>query len=266
MTRLVVEGVTAGFTLRPVLNDVGITLDGGELVGIVGPNGAGKTSLLKVCLGLLKPQHGKVTIDGASLYGIKRQDLARTVSYLPQSSISHWPLEVSKLVQLGRIPHLAPWQQPGRSDADAVEAALDLADVRHLVGRNVLELSGGERARVLLARTLAVGGQLLLADEPVAGLDPEHQLKIMQVFQQQAAAGTGVMLTLHDLSLAARYCHRIIMLCDGRVVENGTPEVVLTAEKLASVFRIRATIGIQNGHRYVVPMDTVCPDPDRATG
>jgi iron complex transport system ATP-binding protein len=221
------------------------------------PNGAGKTSLLRVCLGLLLPRAGSVQIGGKSIGEIPRQDLARTVAYLPQAAISHWPLEVKRLVALGRVPHLAPLQRLSDDDVDAVEEALDLADVRHLVGRNVHELSGGERARVLLARALAVQAHFLLADEPVAGLDPGHQLEMMAIFREQAHAGTGVIVTLHDLSLTAQYCDRVMVLCDGFIVADGPPDKVLEPGILASVFRIRSKTGDVEGRRYIVPLDVV---------
>ncbi|MBK8908521.1 MAG: ABC transporter ATP-binding protein [Rhodospirillales bacterium] len=257
MTTLAIERLTVAFGDRRVLDGVSLVASTGEIVGLIGPNGAGKTTLLKACLGLLRGAAGSITLDGVAIDAIERRRLARMLAYLPQHGACHWPLEVGRLVALGRLPHLWPWQRPSGRDAAAVDAALEAADVRHLIGRIVTELSGGERARVLLARALAAEPTLLLADEPVAGLDPEHQLRIMEAFRSRVAAGAGVVVTLHELGLAARFCDRLVLLSDGRVAVDGPPEAVLTSATLASVFNVHAEVGERDGRRFVVPFDIV---------
>ncbi|TVR78387.1 MAG: ABC transporter ATP-binding protein [Rhodospirillales bacterium] len=253
MTALALDRVAVRFGDHVALDDASVTVSRGEMIGLIGPNGAGKTTLLRVAAGLLRPAGGRVLLDGRPIGTGDRRSRARLLAYLPQGAPCHWPLEVRRLVTLGRLPHLLPWQAPTGTDAEAVTSALDLADVGHLVGRDVLTLSGGERARVLLARALAVEPALLLADEPVSGLDPAHQLRVMTVLRARADAGTGVVVTLHDLGLAARFCRRLVVVDGGRVVADGTPADVLTPETLANVFRIRARVGTWQGSRYVVP-------------
>ena len=266
MTALTVESLSVRFGQRRVLDDVSVTVTAGELVGLIGPNGAGKTTLLRACAGLIAAASGRVAIDGTAIGDVERRRLARLIAYLPQDAICHWPMEVGRLVALGRLPHLQPWQRPSGKDASAVGAALALADVRQFVGRNALELSGGERARVLLARALAVEPALLLADEPVSGLDPEHQLRMMEVLRGRVEAGAGVIVTMHDLGLAARFCDRLVLLNAGRIVADGPPESILTPEALATVFRIRADVGEREGRPFVLPMDVIRSQDDRADG
>lgn len=257
MTTLAVDALTVRFGQRRILDDVGMTASAGEMVGLIGPNGAGKTTLLRACAGLIKAEHGSITMDGTPIDKVARRHFARVVAYLPQQATCHWPLEVERLVALGRLPHLQAWQRPSGQDLSAIEAALTLADVRQFVGRNVLELSGGERARVLLARALAVEPGVLLADEPVAGLDPQHQLRILDVLRSRVRGGSGVVVTLHDLGLAARFCDRLVLLSGGRIVSDGVPATVLTPETLETVFNIRAEIGMEAGRPFIVPMDVV---------
>jgi iron complex transport system ATP-binding protein len=257
MTTLAVESLTVEFGERRILDGVSLTVPGGVMVGLIGPNGAGKTTLLRACAGLIAVASGAVRIDGVPIFDFDRRRLARILAYLPQQATCHWPLEVERLVALGRLPHLQPWQRPTGRDASAVQTALCLADVGHLTGRNVLALSGGERARVLLARALAGDPALLLADEPVAGLDPEHQLRMMEVLHERCRRGAGIIVTMHDLGLAARFCDRLVLLSEGRIVADGPPRTVLTAGTLASVFHIRADIGDRAGHPVIVPLDVV---------
>ncbi len=257
MTILAAQNVTVWFDSLRVLDDVSMTLVGGEIVGLIGPNGAGKTTLLRACAGLIAGAAGRVLVEGTAIGAMERRRRARTIAYLPQEATCHWPLEVERLVALGRLPHLLPWQRPSGDDAAAVATALRLADVEGLVGRNVLALSGGERGRVLLARALAVDPALLLADEPVAGLDPEHQLRMMAVLRDRSRAGAGVVVTMHDLGLAARFCDRLVLLSGGRIVADGAPEAVLTADRLAAVYGITARIDRADGQMFVVPAGLV---------
>lgn len=257
MTILSVRDLTVRLGERRVLDGVSLTVDCGETVGLIGPNGAGKTTLLRASAGLVDAEQGTISVRGTTLAAMDRRTRGRTIAYLPQDATCHWPLQVERLVALGRMPHLLPWQRPSGEHAAAIDAAMSRADVGYLAGRNVQALSGGERARVLLARALAVEPALLLADEPVAGLDPGHQLQMMAVFRQQARAGASVIVTLHDLSLAARFCDRVIMLCDGFVVADGCPDAVFAPDRLASVFHIHAKIGADEGRRYVVPLEFV---------
>lgn len=230
-------GVTLGG--RPVVRGASVELAGGALVGVLGPNGAGKSTFVRALLGLV-PSTGEVLLDGEPVRALPRQQVARRIAYLPQGQTLHWPLSVERLVALGRLPHLAPLSRIAAHDHAAVRRAMALAEVDHLAGRIVTELSGGERARVLLARALAVEAPALIADEPLASLDPAHQLHGIELLKGRAGEGALVVAVLHDLALAARFCDRVLVMDDGLLVADGAPGRVLTPELLAAVYRVRS--------------------------
>ncbi|MGV7119292.1 ABC transporter ATP-binding protein [Sphingopyxis sp. 550A] len=232
-------GVTLGH--RVVVADANATFVPGTLTGIVGPNGAGKSTLARAMLALV-PASGTVQIDGTDAAAMPRADLARRIAYLPQGQTLHWPLTVERLVGLGRLPHLAPMSRVSGADTAAIERAMERADVLGLRDRIATELSGGERARVLFARALAVEAAALIADEPLASLDPGHQIDAMDLLRAEADAGALVIAVLHDLSMAARYCDRLLIVDKGRIVADGTPPAVLTADLLRAVYGIDARI------------------------
>lgn len=200
----------------------------GEFIGLLGPNGAGKTSLLRAALGLL-PHAGT-----SSLAALAPEARARAAAWLPQTREIAWGMSVEAVVRLGRLPH-GPL-----GGAAAVQIALERMGLVGARTRSAAALSGGEQARVLIARALAQEAPLLLADEPIAGLDPAAQIATMQVFADLARAGGAVVASLHDLGLAARHCTRLWVLGKGRLVADGSPREVLTPELLAEVFHIRA--------------------------
>ncbi|MBZ9648691.1 ABC transporter ATP-binding protein [Sphingobium sp. 3R8] len=242
MVTISAQGLTVRLGRHAAVRDVDVTLEPGTLVGVVGPNGAGKSTLIRALLGLVSPQAGRVLIDGQDGKRLDRQTIARAVAYLPQGQTLHWPLSVERLVALGRLPHLGPLSRLSEEDEAAIEAAMARADVLHLKGRVATELSGGERARVLLARALAVGARGLIADEPLAALDPGHQIDVMDLLRGEARGGALVVTVLHDLGMAARYCDRLLLMDGGALVADGAPMDVLTADALARVYGVTARI------------------------
>lgn len=220
-----------------VLDGIDLHLDKGELVGILGPNGAGKSTLLKVLAGLIPCPD--VQLDGQSLEAVKPVQRARRIAYLPQGVQAQWPITGQDLVMLGRMPHRT---LPSR-DLAVVQRVMAEVDTAHLADRSFATLSGGERARLLLARALAVEAPILLADEPIAHLDPNHQLRVLDLLRRRADAGDGVMVVLHDLSLAARVCDRLYVLHQGRIAAEGIPATILDDQLLARVFGIQAWRG-----------------------
>ncbi len=238
---------------HPAVSGVSAALEPGQLVGIIGPNGAGKSTLIRALLGLVGADGGAVSIDDTPIASLPRKDVARRVAYLPQGQTLHWPLMVERLVALGRMPHLGPLSRLSPEDEAMIDAALARADVLHLKGRIATELSGGERARVLLARALAVGAPALIADEPLAALDPGHQLDVMDLLKGEARAGSLVVTVLHDLGMAARYCDRLLLMDKGRLVADGRPMEVLTEQRLAEVYGISACIEADGEWPLILP-------------
>lgn len=239
--RLAIANLHASLGGARVLRNLTLTLEGNHFIGLIGPNGVGKTTLIRAIAGLI-PFEGAITLDAAPIASIPPRTRARQIAYLAQGAESHWPLSVARLVALGRLPHLEPFRKPQAEDEAAIARAMQLADVDTMRTRDVLTLSGGERARVLLARALAVEAPLLLVDEPVAALDPYHQIGVMEGLVAYARAGRMVIAVLHDLSLAARYCDRLVMLNDGNVFADGAPADVLTPANLREVYRVNAEV------------------------
>lgn len=226
---LSLEGLCVRRGTRKVIESADLVAGAGEFVGLIGPNGAGKTTLLRAALGLI-PATGRASL--AALPAAKR---ARLAAWMPQGRDAVWAMTVEALVALGRIPHFDADRPSGRERIEAAIARLGLAPLRD---RPVTELSGGELTRVLLARMLAQDTPILLADEPVAGLDPAHQIGAMGLFRSLADEGHCVIASLHDLGLAVRHCTRLVLLDQGRIVADGPPEAVLSPEHLARSFGI----------------------------
>jgi iron complex transport system ATP-binding protein len=213
------------------LGGVSAALRPGHVTAICGPNGAGKSSLLEAFAGLLLPEQGEVTLDGAPLASFHSRERAKRIGYLPQHGEIAWDLAVRGLAELGRLPH-------GDRAAAPVECALAALDLAGLAERPVSTLSGGERARALLARVLAGEPGWILADEPLAALDLAHQLALLGHLRRAADGGTGVVLVLHDLALAMNHADRVLVLEGGRVVADGPPEEALGPESIGRVWGV----------------------------
>ena len=211
-------------------------------IGIIGPNGSGKSTLVRALAGLIDADRGHVKLGQRQIARIDPRERARLVGYLPQDATVHWNLSVRELVGLGRLPHRSPFAGPSPADALAIGAALGSTETMHLADRNADRLSGGERARALLARVLAGEPRWLLADEPLASLDPAHQIDILDRLRARAAAGTGVVIVLHDLVQAGRAADDVLLLKHGAVAAFGPAAEVLTPERLGAVFDIRVSV------------------------
>lgn len=253
MTVVKVQHLAAQRNGQPVLDGICLQIARGELFGLIGPNGAGKSSLLQALAQLL-PSTGTLELNGTDLRSLSPRQRAKQLAYLSQGDQVAWPLAVEDFVGLGRIPHqqgvLSPWRD---SDTKAVSAALQLTRLEHLRTRPLNQLSGGERARARLARALAVQAPLLLADEPVASLDPFHQLSVLTLLRRQCELGNTVVVVLHDLTLASRFCDRLLLLHEGRAIACGTPRTVLTPKRLQRVYRVQAMVGEHQQQPFVVP-------------
>mgnify|MGYP001114975662 CR=1 FL=1 len=251
MTLLSLEALSVTLRDRDVLRDVSCSVSRGEFVGLIGPNGAGKTTLMRAALGLV-PSTG-----ASSLTAMPLAHRACHAAWMPQSRDIAWPMDVETLVMLGRVPHLSAAARPSAADRAAVDAALDRMQMQDMRHRTVTRLSGGEQARALIARTLAQGTPLVMADEPIAGLDPAHQIATMQVFADLATEGRGVIASLHDLGLAVRHCTRLVLLGNGGIHADGAPADVLTPENLRDIFGITAWFGDTDNGPVFQPLEVI---------
>ncbi|GLR54793.1 ABC transporter ATP-binding protein [Shinella yambaruensis] len=254
MSILTIENLSATLAGKRVVDGVSLTVGKGSFTGLIGPNGAGKSTFLRACLGLV-PASGMVRLDGVDLAGLRAAERARHLAYLPQERETAWAMSVEAVVALGRLPHHARFAAPSERDRAAIEAAITRMDLSAFRYRAVTSLSGGERARVLIARALAQETPVLLADEPLAGLDPQHQIALMRLFRELAAEGRIIIASMHDLTLAARWCDRLLLLHRGRAHAEGRPEAVLTARTLEDVYTVEAFIGAAAGGLIVQPVD-----------
>ncbi|WP_347304099.1 ABC transporter ATP-binding protein [Croceibacterium sp. TMG7-5b_MA50] len=243
---LSIENLQVVLSRRHVLRGVTTSFKPGRVIAVLGANGAGKSTLLRACAALLPVSGGHVLLDGRNVAALPPRERARAIGYLPQDAAVHWNMLVRELVQLGRLPH-------GDIDPQTIEAALTATDTALLADRPVRSLSGGERARVLLARVLAGEPAWLLADEPLASLDPLHQLETLKMLRATAGRGVGVVLVLHDLTLAARVADDVLLLKDGAELANGPAGEVLTAANIAAAYGVDVTILAQPDGPVIVP-------------
>ena len=230
---------------RPVVEAANLSFVAGERVALIGPNGAGKSTLLKRMAGLMHGP-GEVRLGANDLAGVPVTTRARHIAYLPQQRQIGWPIRVRDLVALGRVPHGADPLRPGIVDGAAIERAMQALEVVQWADRPATALSQGEQARVLVARALATEADILLADEPVAALDPRHQLEMLGALAAESHAGRLVVVVLHDLALAAEWASRIVLMVEGRILADGLPHDVLQPELISRAFGIQAEVEAAN--------------------
>jgi len=241
-----------------IVDHVDIQVNSGEFIGLIGPNGAGKSSLLRLLAGLIKPNAGTIllapqdTLTASEI--IAAPIRARFMAYLAQQESLAWPLRVRDLVALGRIPWSA---SPKTENASRIDEALAMTEVGLLAESPITALSGGELQRVLLARVFAGKPKLIVADEPIAALDVYHQLHIMELLQAHARAGGAIIAALHDLNLAARFCSKLVLLHHGKILAEGEPYKVLTAENIARVYGVSAQVDNSENVLKITPLTRI---------
>ena len=249
MTYLSVKNLELYRKKNKILHQLNCKFRRGEFVILVGPNGAGKTSFLKCLAGLLS-YSGKITLKEQDLKLFNLRERAKVISYLGQNREVNWPVSVESVVSLGRLPYIDDIRE---TNVLAVKEALKECNILHLQNRSVESLSGGESALTMLARVLAGKPEIILADEPISGLDPSHQLHVMETLEKKAELGTLVILVLHDLSLVARFAHRVILMHAGKLVQHGPVETVLSTKNLKNIYGIEAIKGKINNIPYITP-------------
>lgn len=244
LSPLVAEKLTLGYVRgAPVVEELSFAVPKGRITCILGPNGCGKSTLLQALARLLRPVSGGVLLDGQLISALPTKEVARRVGLLPQGPVAPAGLTVADLVARGRFPHQGLLQQWSREDEAAVERALEVTQVAGLRNRAVDELSGGQRQRVWIAMALAQDTPVLLLDEPTTHLDIAHQLEVLDLLcELNRSQGRTVVMVLHDLNEAARYGHHLVAMRQGRIVAQGPPEAVVTAETVRAVFGIDSRI------------------------
>lgn len=244
---------------RQLLSALDLTANKGEVVGLIGANGAGKTTLIKAIAQLL-PYQGAILIQDQPITQFHGAHLARQLSYLAQGHQAFWDLPVQQLIALGRLPHLSAWQRLTNHDWEKITAVMAQVGIHHLATRRFMTLSGGEQALVMLARALVVEATILLADEPVTALDPFHQLQVMELLQTYAQQGRSVIVVLHDLTLASRFCQHLVLLQAGKVLAQGQVTTVLSAANLRESYHVNCVQGEYQGQAYFLPWQRVATD------
>ena len=242
-----------------ILDDVDLTAERGEFVGLVGPNGAGKTTVLRTLRASLDPDDGVVRVDGDRLADLSAKAVSRRVASTPQATTLSFEFTVERTVEMGRTPHLGRFDRVGTADREAVASAMERVDVARFADRPITSLSGGERQRVLLARALAQSTPVLLLDEPTASLDINHAVRTLELVRDLVSEGKTAVAAIHDLNLAARYCDKLVLLTGGSVRAAGDPAEVLTSETLRDAFDAETLVT----HRPESDTPLVTPLPER---
>lgn len=256
-----VEGLGFSYGTREVLKDVSFSVRAGEFVGILGPNGSGKTTLLNCVSGALRSVNGRVGVCGKDVLTIGSLELARLVAVVPQESAMNFEFTVEEVVLMGRYSHIDRYRFEDERDYAVAERAMRATGIWRMRERLVTNLSGGERQRVVIARALAQEPRVLLLDEPTTHLDLRHQLEVLGLIRElNQTRGLTVLAVFHDLNLAARFCDRLMLVDEGRIMARGTPEEVLTAENVAKAFRVNASIGRNMNGKILVDVGDLAGD------
>ncbi|MEM2850686.1 MAG: ABC transporter ATP-binding protein [Candidatus Bathyarchaeia archaeon] len=251
-----------------VLENITFSIGEGEFVGVLGPNGSGKTTLLRTISGLLKPYKGAVLLNGTDIHRLSSKDVAKQVAVVPQDSVAAFNFTALDIVLMGRNPHLSRFQLENPRDLAIAKKALELTGVWHLADRPITEVSGGERQRIIIARALAQEPKVLLLDEPTLHLDIDSQIGIMDLLKNLCKKDKLiVMAVLHDFNLAARYCDKIILLHEKKIISLGRAEDVLNKENMAKVFGVEAIVKRHpmTDTLYIIPI-TTSPIKKRTSG
>ncbi len=252
--KLKIDGLQFSYNSTPVLENVDLRLKKGEMLTIIGPNASGKTTLLKCINNILKPQKGTILIDDRSLNEMSMTEIAREIGHVPQAGSKSFPTTVFDTVLTGRKPH-GSWR-PSERDLKMVSNTISRLGLEHISMKNIGEISGGQKQKVLIARALAQNPDVLLLDEPTSSLDLKHQLEVLDVVDQQTENGISVVMTMHDLNLAARYSSKILMLKEGKIFAAGDVDV-LDPKNIEAVFGVKVDIVDRSDGLMIMPEEPI---------
>ena len=238
-----------GINQSDILQQISLTVESGEILGVIGPNGAGKSSLLKILARINEPHSGTLQLLDKPYQEIELLAFAKQVAYLEQNAPVNWPLLVEKVIELGRSPYQISYAKLSEADDAAIKKAIDATGIGHLLGRVISSLSQGEKMLVAISRIFSLEPKLILADEPTAALDPYHQLLIMELLQlhTKSKQDHAAVIVLHDLSLAARFCDKLLLMHKGKIVSSGSIDSVLSDENLREYYKINCYSDFQQG-------------------
>ncbi len=252
---LEVRGLHYRYGTKEVLAGVDATFAPGQMTAVIGPNGSGKTTLMRLLSGIAQPTAGTVLLDGQAVGRLSPRARARQIAVVTQQAQVSFPFTAWEVVLMGRNPYVSALGSEGPEDYAAAHRAMEEAGVADFSGRPITELSGGEAQRVIAARALAQAAPVLLLDEPVANLDIRHQAGLLSLFRRKAEEGATVVCVLHDLNMALRYAHRVLVLCSGRVACFGPPEEALTPEILEPIYQQKLVVLSSPDGRFLAPVD-----------
>jgi iron complex transport system ATP-binding protein len=254
--KLEVSDVCFSYNQHLALEDISVTVEKGSIVSLVGPNGSGKTTLIKCMNRILKPHSGTIRISDRDIHEMKLVELAKTFGYVPQVQVTFFPFTVFDAVLLGRRPYIKFGVRA--SDKEIVSKILEQVGIEHLAFRHFNELSGGERQKVVIARALAQEPEILLLDEPTSSLDIKHQLEILDIIKDiSALKEVTVIISIHDLNLASRYSDKIVLMKEGKIFTNKTPDEAITKENIREVFGVEVKINDNSGKPYTIPITPI---------
>lgn len=248
----------------PTLKDITFTVRAGEVVGLIGPNGSGKSTLLRCVVGILHPQSGSIRLNERDIRALGPNEKARMVGYVPQIENRGFPATVFDTILMGRKPYIS-WA-PSRKDLETCVRVMGKMDILDLALRNVNHLSSGQKQKVIIARALCQEPELILLDEPTSNLDLKHQVEVLSIICNEAKEGLSAVMAIHDLNLAMRFCDRIVVLNDGKIIAEGGPEII-TAEVLSQVYGLEVSVTVNDGFKVVMPkMGGLAPHPAVESG
>jgi len=254
-----VDGIDCHFDSVQILDDVTFSVKGGEILGVLGPNGSGKTTLLRNISGVHRPSKGVVLLNNKDLFSLNPVEVARQLAFVPQESSILFSFSALEIVLMGRNPHIPRFRMEGARDIEIARKSMEQTGTLHLSSRPITELSGGEKQRVVIARCLAQEPEVLLLDEPTLHLDINYQLEVMDLVRKLCREeGLAVVVVLHDINLAARYCDRILLLKKGRIVSAGSMDEVLTSENIREVYEVNTVVkrNTFTGSLFITPVST----------